>query len=302
MGEPRGTGEPSVQQLRLFLLLAEELHFGRAAARAFMAQPTFSRHIQSLEHRLGVDLVDRTTRQVALTAAGEGLLDRMRAVVDAVEELRGRAEAYRGADRVVIGSFEAITSLDPIPAIMEEFRRRLPRVDVQVLRTGFDCGGVILHGEVDAAFTFLPVPDGVQVLPLAGGPRCAVMSSADPLADAGPLTLADLADRPHIGWSERVPKRYRDFWAVDPRPDGTPARYTPHAVGDYESALPMIAMGAGIQFPPDGARWLYPRAGVAYVDVADLEPWTSALAWLPAHRDRPAVAELRRAARAVLDG
>jgi DNA-binding transcriptional LysR family regulator len=205
---------------------------------------------------------------------------------------------------MVIGSFEAMTSVDPIPAVLDELRRARPRLDVEVLRIGFDAATAILRGEVDAAFVALPVPDGIQTLPLTGGPRGAAMSSdnalADRGADGGPLTLADLADQPHIGWSERVPKVYRDFWAVDPRPDGEPVRYSPHAVLDYESALPLIAMGEGIQLPPDAARWLYPRPGVSYVEVTGLQPWTAALAWLPGKRDEPFVAALREATRDVL--
>ncbi|GAA2896366.1 hypothetical protein GCM10011428_06710 [Streptomyces violaceus] len=67
-----------------------------------------------------------------------------------------------------------------------------------------------------------------------------------------------------------------------------------------ESALPLIAMGQGIQLPPDATRRLYPRHGVAYVDVTDLEPWTAALGRLPRRRDEPLVAALRQAAQRVL--
>ncbi|TDD52181.1 LysR family transcriptional regulator [Saccharopolyspora elongata] len=300
MAKLGGSGNPSIQQIRLFLLLAEELHFGRAAARAFMAQPTFSRHIKSLERDLGVALVDRTSRRVALSAAGEALQARMRAVVHAMQELRREADAQAGSGRIVIGSFEAITSLPPIPAILDELRRRLPQLEVQVLRTGFDATEAVSRGDVDAAFLFLPVPNGIRALPLDSGPRCAAMPADDPLAAEGPLALADLADREHIGWSDRVPKVYQDFWAVDPRPGGRPARYSPHAMGDFESGLQLIAMGGGLLFPPTVGRELYPRPGVSYVDVTDLEPWTSALAWLPANHDKPFVAALRKAARAVL--
>lgn len=67
-----------------------------------------------------------------------------------------------------------------------------------------------------------------------------------------------------------------------------------------ESALPLIAMGQGIQLPPDATRRLYPRHGVAYVDVTDLEPWTAALGRLPRRRDEPLVAAPLQAAERVL--
>lgn len=74
MSPGRGTGgtrEPSLHQLRLYLVLAQELHFGRAAARVYVTQPTFSQQIRSLEQRLGVTLVERGGRGVRLTAAGD---------------------------------------------------------------------------------------------------------------------------------------------------------------------------------------------------------------------------------------
>ena len=201
--------------------------------------------------------------------------------MDAAERLRTSAGHHAAAGRMVIGSFEAVTSMDPIPAIMDELHRLIPDVDVQILRTGFDYATAILRGDVDASFAFLPVPEGIQTCTLARGARCAAMSSSDPLASEGPLRLSDLSGHEHIGWGPDIPAVWRDFWSVDPRPDGTAVRYSPHTVTDYESALVLIAMGKGIQLPPESARWLYPRSGVAYVDVVDLEPWRTALAWLP---------------------
>jgi DNA-binding transcriptional LysR family regulator len=297
-----GGREPSIQQMRLFLLLAEELHFTRAAQRAFISQPALSRHISALERNLGVQLIDRTTRAVALTPAGHALTDQMQLIVDATTELHRQAEraATTGAGRMVIGSFEAITSMDPIPAVLDELRRRLPGVDIQMQRTAFATATDLLEGLVDAAFLLLPVPEGIQYVELDTGSRCAALSAGDSLAQRGTITLEDLSDRMHIGWSRKVPRIYRDYWSCDPRPNGDPVRYSRHAVSDYESALLLISMGEGFQLPPDAARLLYPRSQVAYVEVEDLPPWTTALAWPSAKREHPYVAALRHATRDVL--
>ncbi|WP_051300846.1 LysR family transcriptional regulator [Actinomadura rifamycini] len=294
---------PGAHQLQLFLVLAEELHFRRSAQRVFMSQSAFSQQISALERRLGLDLVERTTRRVALTPAGAALVPYARAVVDATAELQAAVAALdRPPERLVVGAFEAITAVEPVPTMMNELRARHPQVEVEFVRTGFaDTVRTLLDGEVDAALLALPVPEGIQTLPLASGPRCAVMAEADPLAGKGPLTVADLADRPFIGFSPDIPKAFRDFWSVDPRPDGSPIRYTSHEVADYESALSAIALGEGIEFVPEVARYLYPRPGVAYVEVTDLEPWTIALAWRPEDRDAPGVAAFRRAARTALE-
>src|SRR5262245_39900482 len=86
--------DPSIHQLRLFLVLAEELHFGRAASRMFMTQPAFSQQIRTLENRFGVPLIHRSSRSVELTHAGEALLPKARAVVEAMARLRQATDLH----------------------------------------------------------------------------------------------------------------------------------------------------------------------------------------------------------------
>ncbi|MGA5444322.1 LysR family transcriptional regulator [Streptomyces griseoincarnatus] len=74
--------EPSIHQLRPYLTLSEELHFGRAAARLFITQPALSQQIRELEKRLGAPVVERTSRTLTLTGAGQALLPEARAAVD----------------------------------------------------------------------------------------------------------------------------------------------------------------------------------------------------------------------------
>ncbi|MBJ6636685.1 LysR family transcriptional regulator [Streptomyces sp. I5] len=85
--------EPSIHQLRLYLTLSEELHFGRAAARLFITQPALSQQIRELEKRLGIPVVERTSRTLTLTEAGQALLPEARAAVAAVDRLRRVADA-----------------------------------------------------------------------------------------------------------------------------------------------------------------------------------------------------------------
>ncbi|GAA3173406.1 MULTISPECIES: LysR family transcriptional regulator [Streptomyces] len=291
--------DANVRHLRAFLVLAEELHFGRAAARLFITQPALSQRIRALERDLGVRLLDRSTRRVGLTCSGAELLPAVEEAVRAADRLREQAGARSGAGGLVIASFENIALMEPVPAVMDAFRAAAPGVGVAFRRAAFDTATVLLEGDADAAFLFLPVPDGIQYLTLAEGARCAALSAADPLARREVISLADLRDRPHLGWSPRVPKVYRQHWSTDPRPDGSPVRYTGHDVVDYSGSLLAIAMGEGIQLPPEAARHRYPRPGVAYVDVKDLPPWSMGLAWLPGKRDLPHVRALRAAAHRV---
>jgi DNA-binding transcriptional LysR family regulator len=268
-----------------------------------MTQPAFSQQIKSLEQRLGVQLVDRTTRRVDITTAGQALVPEARSVVEATARLRKAAErqAHALSGRLIIGALEAITAVPPVPALLEELRMYYDLLEVEVRRLNFaDYADALFHGEVDVALGFLPVAPGIQVQHLFTQPRVACMASSDPLAAQGPLTLAQLSDRPYIGRSPGIPENWQAFWAVDPRPDGRPVRYTAHRSTDVETALTAIGLGEGIEFPPASARHLYARPGVAYVDVTDLSPCTAVLAWLPKNRDQPLVAAIRKAAHTIL--
>ncbi|MES4905076.1 MULTISPECIES: LysR family transcriptional regulator [unclassified Streptomyces] len=286
----------------MFLLLADELHFGRAAQRAFMTQPAFSQQIRSLERRLGLKLVERNTRTAGLTEAGQALLSGIRDLVEAADRLQQAVAVQKRAvsGRVVIGSLEATTSIPPIPEIFDELQAAHPGLSIEVLRMGFaDWAEALLAGDLDVAFVFPPVPPGVQTHRLATMDRVVCLHDRDPLANQGVLTLQQLADRPVVGWSPRIPKAWRDFWSVDPRPDGTPIRYAAYQTTEWEPALTAIGLGEGIMFPPEPSRWLYQRHGVAYVDVTDLTPCWTALAWRAQDRDKPTVTALRKAAQNV---
>lgn len=296
------SGDPSTHQLRLFLLLAEQLHFGRAAQRACMTQPAFSQQIRALERRLGLTLADRSTRTADLTPAGRALVPKIRAVVEAADRLQlAAAEQQRGlSGGVVIGSLEATTSIPPIPDVLDALQAAWPDLTIEVRRMGFgDWADALLNGAVDVAFVFPPLPPGVQSFRLATIPRVVCMPDRDPLVGQGPLNLAQLSDRPFIGWSPRIPKKWRDFWSVDPRPDGTPVRYTSHQTTEWEPALTAIGLGEGIMFPPEPSRWLYQRHGITYTEVTDLTPCHTALAWRTQDRGKPIVTAFRDAAHRV---
>ncbi|WP_326595128.1 LysR family transcriptional regulator [Streptomyces sp. NBC_01803] len=300
--DPDARREPSPHQLRLFLMLAEELHFGRAAARLFMTQPALSQQIRALETRLGVPLVDRSSRAVVLTPAGLALLPEAQAIVDALARLRRRADGHAREIRghLVIGFVGAESAMPHTHAVLTALYSRHPRITVEMrLLDLADHIEALLNGDVDAAFLRPPFPPGIQSLHLATEPRVACLPAGDPLATGAPITLAQLADHAVVGLPARTPRPWRDFWAVDPRPDGTPARFGPVAT-DVEALLHVVAGGLAMAFLPASARRLFPRPGVAYVDVSDVSPCTSALAWAPHRRSHPAVAALREAARVAL--
>ncbi|MFV0131986.1 LysR family transcriptional regulator [Streptomyces sp. HMX87] len=285
--------------MRLFLVLGEELHFGRASARLFITQPALSQQIRDMERRLGVRLFERTSRDVMLTSAGRALLAEARAAVDAVDRMRRVADsqARQLSEQLVVGSIGAEAAMPHTRAVLRTLQDRHPRMALRVVSLNFiDHIAALVRQEVDVVFLRPPVPAGIELLHLAEEPRVACLPADDHLAALPALTLAQLAGRPVIAMPEQVPRVWWDFWAVDPRPDGSPVRYGP-VVTDMESLLHVVADGEAMCFLPAAARDLFPRPGIRYVDVTDLSPSSSALAWLAERRADPTIAAIRQAAR-----
>ncbi|MER5584469.1 LysR family transcriptional regulator [Streptomyces asoensis] len=285
----------------MFVVLSEELHFRRAAARLFITQSALSQQIRDVEQRLGLRLFERTSRAVALTDAGRALLPEARAAVDAVARVRriADAQARRLSDELVVGTVGAEAAMPHTRAVLRALLERRPRTTVRVVGLNFaDHLAALGRQEVDVMFLRPPVPAGIELHHLAIEPRVACLAAGDPLAALPGVTLAQLAGRPVVAVPEEVPRVWWDFWAVDPRPDGSPVRYGPVAT-DVESLLHAVADGEAMCFLPAAARDLFPRPGISYVDVTDLSPCTAALAWLAERRDEPAIGAVREAARTV---
>jgi DNA-binding transcriptional LysR family regulator len=287
--------DPSVHQLRLLLTLAEELHFKRAAGKLYLTQPALSQQIRSLEHRLGVQFFARTSRRVELTPAGRALLPLVEKVVNAADHLRSAASRSAiSATRLRLGLCENVAALTATRSVLDAVGSLYPCMgpDIQVFDF-VEQVSALENGKVDAAFAYLPVPEGMHSEPLTTEPRVVCVSSSDPLAEYSSVSLADLADYPVVSLAPQVFREGRDFWAADPRPDGTRVRYTGHHVTRFESLLSMASFGGAIAFVPAVAARLYPRPDIAYLPVRDLPDCTFALVWSAVNDDTPQITALR---------
>ncbi|MFC5802575.1 hydrogen peroxide-inducible genes activator [Streptomyces formicae] len=125
--------QPSLAQLRAFAAVAEHLHFRDAAAAIGMSQPALSGAVSALEEALGVQLLERTTRRVLLSPAGERLAVRAKAVLDAVGELMEEAEAVRAPFTGVL-RLGVIPTVAPylLPSVLRLVHERYPELDLQV--------------------------------------------------------------------------------------------------------------------------------------------------------------------------
>jgi DNA-binding transcriptional LysR family regulator len=264
--------------------VAEELHFGRAAERLYVAQPVLSRQIQKFEQELGVELFRRTSRQVELTAAGARLLEEGPPLLAAADALRRSLAA--DAPAFTIGFFIGDAT---VTRAIRAFSERHPDLTVDVHRIYWsDQAQVLLDGAADVAFVHLPIDEtGLTVVPLYAEERVALLSAAHPLATRAELSIRDLADDPVILHRDAT-AAWEAFHNTDPRPDGHRAVPGP-TVDNFEEKLEVVAVGRGISFLPRSvAAAVRIKPEVVTVPMTDIPPTQVCLAYA---RETPLVAD-----------
>jgi DNA-binding transcriptional LysR family regulator len=194
-----------LRHLRYFLAVAEELHFGRAAGRLGIAQPPLSQQIQRLEMVLGTRLLERTSRRVQLTAAGEAFRVEARRVLEAAE---AAVDAARRADRGEMGelrvAFAATVMFLDLPRLIREFRQRYPGVhlDLREMPTGPQLLA-LRQGEIDIGFVREPSPDpALEIVTVMREPLRIAVNKSHPLAARPTLAVRDLAGEPFVLFPE----------------------------------------------------------------------------------------------------
>jgi DNA-binding transcriptional LysR family regulator len=278
-----------VRQLRYFVAVAEERHFGRAAARLGMAQPPLSRSIRLLEKQLGVVLFERTTRQVRLTAAGEILLRDARIALEAVTAAAHRArEAGNAAPRLRI-ALKADVDGGLLPQILDAYGADDAALPPELVLGGFgEQPQALRDGLADVALVLCPFDArGLDSEPLLTEPVLVALAAADPLAALPRLSLADLADRTLPGGSP----------AADGRPVAPRAGVAPPA-SNLSEIFSLVETGSVVSLTPASVARRYPRAEIVYREVGDAPDATLAVAW-PQEARSPAVAAFVRAAATV---
>jgi DNA-binding transcriptional LysR family regulator len=278
-----------VRQLRYFVAVAEELHFGRAAGRLGMAQPPLSRAIRDLERQLGVPLLERTTRQVRLTAAGEVLLRDARTALDAVTAAARRARQAGSPSPRLRVALKADVDGGMLPQILDAYCAGDAALPPELVLGGFgEQAQALRDGRADVGLLLCPFDDrGLDSEPLLTEPVLAALAAADPLAARTRLSLADLAGRRLPGGSP----------ASHGRPAGprTPASGGAWPASNLAEIFSLVETGSVVFFAPASVARRYPRSGIAYRPVSDLPDATLAVAWLQDARS-PAVAAFVRAA------
>ncbi|MFI8789030.1 LysR family transcriptional regulator [Streptomyces sp. NPDC055105] len=282
-----------LRQLRYFLALTEECHFGRAAARLHVAQPALSQQIKQLERELGIPLFNRSTRRVEPTEAGRQLTGYARALV--AEEERARVHmrelATGHAGRVCVG-FIGTATYDVLPQVARTVRAQLPGVTMDLrgeLLTPELVEG-LKSGTYDLAVVRGAVADtDLRITPLRSEPLVAVLPSHHPLAGRPRVALEALADEPFvIHPSQSRSSMYDRVLSACERAGFQPASLV--EVGETATLVVFVAAGHGVALVPQSVQSLS-LDGVTYVPLAEPESVTLALA-RRAHRNSPAAEQV----------
>ncbi|MET1073651.1 MAG: LysR family transcriptional regulator [Umezawaea sp.] len=278
------------RELRYFIAVADELHFGRAAERLGMAQPPLSRAIQQLERRLGVALLRRDRRGVSLTGAGEILLQEGRAALDATAAAVRRTRRAGGADgpgeardRLVLavkaGAFHELLN-----KLLDAYANEPGAAEIDVLPSGTcEQEGMLRDGRADVALMHTPFNSlaGFDSVELMTEEQVAIVPARHPLAARRMLSMADIADVPDLPlarWSSD------GIFPPGPGPE----------VHDQTQLAQLIALGRTMTVFPESARtWLWDEH--AAVPLSDAPKVTTHIAW-PAHSRSRTLAGLVRTA------
>jgi DNA-binding transcriptional LysR family regulator len=270
--------EVETRELRYFVAVAEELHFGRAAERLGMAQPPLSRAIRQLERRLGVSLLERTSRSARLTPAGEVLLHEGRAALEAVAGAVRRAQRA-GAQRLVL-AVKPGGDTELLPALLAHYAAEPEAVAVEVVFSVGERAALVRDGRADVALLHRPHNDlaGLDSEPLSSERQVVVLPARHPLAGQAAVSLADLAHEAQPRW----PGTAGDGPLV-------------HDIGEL---MQLVALGRVVAVMPESAGGRLP-GDLACRPVLDAPPVTTVVAWHPASTSRQVAAFVRAATTAA---
>lgn len=292
-----------LRQMELFVAVAEELHFGRAAARSGMSQPPFSQQIQRIERELGVALLHRTSRRVVLTPAGVTLLAEARELIArrelVVDAVRRTANGYAGTLRI---GFSASSAVGVLPMIVRQIRSALPDVALQIDdRDGIDIASALRAGALDAAIVRRPFPaTGIMVETVYRDSFVAVVPESHILAGYKRIWIGDLAGDDFILFPRNGAQGLYDT-IIGLCSD---AGFSPVIVQEASAWLSVVGLvegGLGVTIAPALAARACPR-GVASIPIAETARRTELLLAYRRNDMNPLVARFRDIARSLSEG
>lgn len=271
------------RHLQAFVVLAEELHFGRAAQVLHIAQPALSQYIKSLENSLGMLLFQRDRRNVALTWEGGQLVEQARLAVSHYQRFQEHAVTLRKGFRGLIRlGYVGSSILEPgLMAVINRYRHHNPHIEIAIEEHNVDDQiRLLMDDQLDIALVRLPVPQSEELdyLDVATRPLVAVVPSTHPALINRPLSLRSLEqetfmiqqDPPGVGlgWSALAACHRAGF---------TPQKI--QHTRDVSVAVGLVAMGMGVTLVPQ-TQCSVMTPNVAYCPLEDTQATTTlTLCW-----------------------
>lgn len=266
-----------------FLMLAEELHFGRAAERLYVTQPTLSRSIRSLEDELGARLFERASRSVSLTEAGTAFLDPARAVrVSHTRAINSVSQSVRGLKGTVRLVFTGPSSYQLVSDLTSHVSERHSGIRLELIGGGFAGEGLrrLLNNTADAALgRWSKLPESIDSLQLRAEGFVLAVPRAHPLATHRSVSFGDILKEPFVRLDERPPSILAE------RLDDLCARYgaqldVRQTAPESWTALALVAAGIGVTLTLTSVRDNAAVPGVSFLDLEDeVAPTWLSLAW-----------------------
>jgi DNA-binding transcriptional LysR family regulator len=286
-----------LRELRVFLVLAEELHFGRTAKRLGISQPGVSEAVRGLESRLGVTLFHRTSRQVSLTPAGEELKSSLAPALAAVDKALSEASELSRAVRGLLRIGFVLTTEGPaLSRLVAAFQARYPACEVRLQEVEtFNAYRALRLGDIDVLCNWLAVdePGLVAGAAFARYQRALAVAPGHRLAGRETVSVEDLADEETAQLPATIPAAVYDVLIPPCTPSGRPVRRT-QPVQTINEILSLVARGR-IVHPTSSAVPIFNRDDIVLIPISDLPPLSLGLVWR-ASQENPRVRALNELA------
>lgn len=259
-----------LRHLRYFVAVAEEKNFTRAAERLHIAQPPLSRQIQQLEEDLGVALIEKGSRPLRLTEAGQFFLAHAKPLLDQVRDLKAMTQRIGKLERTLSVGFVASTLYGQLPEIVRRYRERYPEVEVTLHEmTTVEQLKALKEGRIDVGFGRLKSEDpNIRRIVLREERMMVAMAPGHRLAAGqGGLRLTDLVNEKLLVYPKAPRPSFADqVMKVFSEANLAPAQVT--EVRELQIAIGLVAAGQGISIVPESVQGMHHR-NVVYREIED---------------------------------
>jgi DNA-binding transcriptional LysR family regulator len=280
-----------IRHLWLFLAVAEEQHFGRAAKRLGMSQPPLTDQIQTLEQALKVKLFERSRRGTKLTPAGAAILPAVKKFAEQLERLElAVREAATGQRRMLTVGAISSAMVEVLPPLIEKMKTTHPDMTICMREIdSVEAVPLLLSGDIDLAFARLEgdLGSGIKSMPLREDRLVVALPREHPQSARSRIRLASLAEEDFVMFYRRVSPSYFDSLVTACNSAGFSPRIV-HEVGSVASQVAFVGCGQGVALIPSAMKRTAPETVVVRPLAEKLSVVTTAVAWNTA-RNNPSV-------------